>query len=312
MKKLLSFLLCAVLLLLTACGAPPQVEPAPETETGTTFTDDLGRQITVDHPQRIAVLIGSFADIWCLAGGKDQIVAAAGDTWTQFDLGLPDSVANLGGVKEINLEILAATEPDLVIASSNTDAQVELAETLEQMGLSTAYFKVSNLDEYLNMLDICTRITGCTENYRQYGIAVLRQADDARGRVDGSAPTVLYVRATGSSCKVKNSQDSVLGEMLADLGCVNIADRAGSLLEELSMEVILQQDPDHIFVVIQGSDPAKAETLLDKTLLSNPAWGTLTAVKEGRFHIMDPNLYNLKPNARWGEAYEKLADILYP
>ena len=66
-----------------------------------TFTDDLGRQVTVDHPQRVAVLIGSFADIWCLAGGKEQIVAAAGDTWTQFDLDLPDSVADLGGVKEM-------------------------------------------------------------------------------------------------------------------------------------------------------------------------------------------------------------------
>ena len=26
---------------------------------------------------------------------------------------------------------------------------------------------------------------------------------------------------------------------------------------------------------------------------------------------MDQQLYNLKPNARWGEAYEKLAEILY-
>ena len=163
MKKHLSFLLCAVLLLLTACGAPAPAEPAPTApapaeEAGMTFTDDLGRQVTVDHPQRVAVLIGSFADIWCLAGGKEQIVAAAGDTWTQFDLDLPDSVADLGGVKEINLELLAAAEPDLVIASSNTAAQVELAETLEQMCLNTAYFKVTNLDEYLHMLNICTRI----------------------------------------------------------------------------------------------------------------------------------------------------------
>lgn len=134
--------------------------------------------------------------------------------------------------------------------------------------------------------------------------------DDARQRADGSAPSVLYIRSTGSSCKVKNSEDSVLGEMLADLGCVNIAD--GGLLESLSMEVILQADPEHIFVVFQGSDVAKAQALLDKTLLSSPAWETLTAVREGRFHVMDPALYNLKPNARWGEAYEKLSQILYP
>ena len=51
---------------------------------------------------------------------------------------------------------------------------------------------------------------------------------------------------------------------------------------------------------------------LEGEVLSNPAWGGLTAVREGRFHTLEHELYNLKPNARWGEAYEKLADILYP
>ena len=44
---------------------------------------------------------------------------------------------------------------------------------------------------------------------------------------------MLYLRASGSSCKVKNSENSVLGEMLADLGCTNIADSDESLLENL-------------------------------------------------------------------------------
>ena len=132
------------------------------------------------------------------------------------------------------------------------------------------------------------------------------------GRADGSQPTVLYVRSTGSSCKVKNSKNSVLGEMLADLGCVNVADSQTSLLEQLSLEVILEQDPDFIFAVLQGADPTVAQERLEKTLLSNPAWQTLTAVREGRFHILDNQLYNLKPNERWGDAYEQLAEILYP
>lgn len=310
MKKLLLPTICMALLL-TGCAAsvPPVAAPSPS-ETAVTFTDSLGREVTVDRPERVAVLIGSFADIWCLAGGKDSLAAAANDAWTSFDLGLDEDVVDLGGVKTPNLELLLAAEPDLVIASSNTAAQVELLDTFEQMGLNTAYFTVSSFPEYLNMLDICTQITGCREFYRTYGTDIQAQVDDARQRADGSAPSVLYIRSTGSSCKVKNSEDSVLGEMLADLGCVNIAD--GGLLESLSMEVILQGDPEHIFVVFQGSDVAKAQALLDKTLLSSPAWETLTAVREGRFHVMDPALYNLKPNARWGEAYEKLSQILYP
>ena len=79
------------LFLLTACTSPP-VSAAPEMpdqRDSVTFIDSLGRHVTVSNPQRVAALTGSFADMWCLAGGKEQLVAAAGDTWTQFDLGLP-------------------------------------------------------------------------------------------------------------------------------------------------------------------------------------------------------------------------------
>ena len=123
---------------------------------------------------------------------------------------------------------------------------------------------------------------------------------------------MLCIRATGVSCKVKGSRDFVLGEMLADLGCVNIADSDESLLEDLSLEAIIAAEPDYIFVVLQGSDPTDAMETLEQTLLQNPAWSELQAVREGRFYTLEHELYNLKPNARWGEAYEELADILYP
>ncbi len=51
---------------------------------------------------------------------------------------------------------------------------------------------------------------------------------------------------------------------------------------------------------------------MEQTLLRDPAWQSLSAVREGRFYILDQTLYNLKPNDRWGEAYEKLAQLLYP
>jgi len=308
MKQRILALLCA-LVLLTGCA---QERSVPEGEGAYTFTDDLGRTVTLDAPERVAALTGSFADIWCLAGGEDTLVAAAGDAWTGFDLGLSEEVTDLGAIKQPNLELLLASQPDLVLASSNTAAQVELLELLEQAGLRVAYFNVTNFDEYLNMLRICTGLTGDETAFEKYGAALSGQIEGAKARADNSQPTVLYIRATGTSCKVKNSRDTVLGEMLADLGCVNIADSRESLLEQLSLEAILQADPDYIFAVLQGADSTKAQKTLEQTLLTNPAWQSLTAVREGRFHVLEHELYNLKPNARWGEAYEKLADILYP
>ncbi len=314
MKKTMCFLLICMLLLLGGCGPVPAdaASSGKDPSTAVTFADDLGRQVTVDRPRRVACLISSFADIWCLAGGADQIVAATNATWLYFDLPLREDTVNLGATKELNLEQLIACEPDLILASCGTDRNTELESAFDKAGLTAAYFSVDNFEDYLRMLKICTEITGFTENYETYGTAVQNQVEEAKRRADGSRPTVLYVRATGSSCKVKNSEGSVLGEMLAALDCENIADRDDSLLEQLSMEAILESDPDYIFAVLQGSDTTDAEKILETTLLQNPAWSTLTAVQEGRYYVMDQNLYNMKPNARWGEAYEQLADILYP
>lgn len=306
MRKALCLML--LMLMLAACGTQ-----AVEKGSVTTFTDDLGREVTCpEHPERVAALIGSFADVWCLAGGRDTLVATADDAWTSFDLGLGDATANLGAVKTPSLETLLAAEPDLVIASVNTEANLELEDVLESAGIPVVYFDVQGFEDYLNMLEICTQLTGKPENYEKYGVEVQNEIDAAIARADGSAPTVLVVRATGVSCKVKASEGNVLGEMLAALGCVNIADSDTSLLEDLSLEAIIAAQPDYIFAVLQGSDPTDAMATLETTLLSNPGWNQLEAVREGRFYTMEHELYNLKPNARWGEAYEKLADILYP
>ena len=276
------------------------------------LTDDLGRSVTIERrPQCVAALIGSFADNWCLAGGADALVAAADDTFRKFDLPISAETINLGATKDISLEKLLAAQPQLVIASCSTAEQVALEPVLSQMGLNTVYFDVDSFEDYLRMLRVCTQITGCDENYARYGEAVQAQVDAARARADGSRPTVLYVRATGSSCRVKGSEGSVLGEMLAAMDCENIADSEEGLLENLSIEAILKADPDFIFVVEQSADPDAAKAVLEKTLFSNPAWQTLTAVREGRVHVMDGSLFNLKPNSRWGEAYEQLAEILY-
>lgn len=289
-------------------------EPSSVSET-LEITDDLGRTVVVPRqPQRVAALIGSFASVWILSGGT--LVAAADDAWDDFDLNLPDDVVNLGSTKELSLEQLFASEPELVIASTNTQLDLDWKEPLERAGIPTLYFDVSSFGDYLRMLDICTQITGRADLYQQNGLDVREQID---GVIAGSqralselasAPTVLYLRATAVSVKAKGSEGTVLGEMLADLGCVNIAD-GSSLLEELSLEAILQSDPDYIFIVEQGNDTGAIEQNLDELLRENPAWAGLTAVREGRLYYLDGRLYNLKPNDRWGEAYEQLAEILF-
>lgn len=279
------------------------------------FTDDLGREIMVEHPQRVAALLGSFADMWYLAGG--EIAASADDAWDDFDLPLPDEAVNLGMTKELSLEKLFETDPDLVLASVNTKLHMEWQEILESAGITAAYFDIADFDDYLRVLDIFTDITGRKDLYQENGEKIQGQIQrivkESQEHIEdrGEAPTVLILRASSSWIRAKNSQNHVLGEMLAAMGCVNIADSNELLLENLSMEYIMTEDPDHIFICQIGDEQEKAMEHMETFIAENPAWNTLTAVKEGRVHHMEKALYTLKPNDRWAEAYQKVEELLF-
>ena len=307
----IAILACTTMLLgiFTACGSAESTQ----SQNSIAFTDALGRQVSVQkEPERVAALIGSFADVWVLSGGS--ICATAEDAWDDFDLELPDAV-NIGGAHSPNLELLLAADPDLVIASASTSSNVEMREVLEAAGITVAYFDVDNFDDYLAMLDICTDITGRKDLYEKNGLMIQSQIEVVKTEVAASSlsddeRTVLLLRAHSGSVKAKGSEGTILGEMLADLGCINIADSDTSLLEALSVESVIRQEPYRIFVVTMGDDTEKAIDNLNRLMDENPAWGSLRAVTEGRLHVMDRKLFNIKPNAGWAESYEKLSEII--
>jgi iron complex transport system substrate-binding protein len=309
--KIIAIIICFSVLssLLTACSS----EQNEYDQSAVIFTDALGREVSVPkEPERVAALIGSFADVWMLAGGS--VCATAEDAWDDFGLALPDAV-NIGGAHSPNLELIFSVNPDFVIASASTSSNVEMKETLEAAGIAVAYFDVDNFSDYLAMLDICTDITERKDLYECNGLAIQSQIEDIKQAIEERAlpeeqRTVLLLRAHSSSVKAKGSKVMILGEMLADLGCINIADSDTSLLETLSVESIIRQEPYRIFVVTMGDDTEKAIDNLNQMMNENPAWGTLDAVAEGRLHLMERKLFNIKPNADWAESYEKLSEIL--
>lgn len=306
MKKIVALILL-MSLLLTACSG------TVERTDAYTFTDDLGRTVTVDHPQRVAALLASFAQIWQLAGG--QVVATADDAWNDLHLELGEDTVNLGNTKSLSLELLLGSQPDFILASTNTRQNVEWRDTLEATGIPVAYFDVGDFEDYLRLLKICTDITGRSDLYETNGLAIQSQIDAAIGHsrqrlAEQEAPTVLSMVVSSSSIHVKNSENNVLGEMLSALGCVNIADSETSLLQNLSLEYIHQVDPQFIFIVQRGDDTEGMLQNIAAELESNPLWSQLTAVKEGRVFIMEKELYGFKPNHRWGASYEGLEAIL--
>ena len=138
MKKKFLIIFLAALMLVSGCGRNTNsTTELKETDlTVYTFTDDLGREVIVENPQRVAALLGSFADMWVLAGG--EVYASADDAWEDFQIDMPEDAVNLGKTKEISLEKLFEAQPDFIMASTNTRVHMEWKETLEQTDIPVA------------------------------------------------------------------------------------------------------------------------------------------------------------------------------
>ncbi len=292
-------------------GAASGLEtPSPSAEPGPyTFTDELGNEITVNNPQRVVALMGGFAETWILAGGK--LCGVTDDAVEERGLDLPSDVAVVGKYNSPNVEEIIALNPELVILSSETEAHMMLRDTLENAGIIAAYFKVTYFEDYLAMLETCTQITGRDDLYERNGRMVKDKIDDVQSDVsDEEHPSVLFLITFSGGVRVQNSS-TMTGRMLFELGCENIADKNASLLKEFSIEGIISEDPDYIFVVPMGNDDELAMRNLRESIEQNPAWNGLTAVKSGRYILLPKDKFLYKPNVRWNESYEHLRDILY-
>ena len=309
---LLALLLVSILAL-SGCGTNQTIQETSQQEDGYTFTDAIGQEITVHNPQRVVSLMGSFSEIWILAGGADTLVGTSYDTVDNRDLGLPEDIAIVGTYQNPNIEEILALNPDLVLLSSETtrtDSHVALKDALNGADIPAAYFSVTHFEDYLNMLKICTDITGNQDAYQTNGIAVEKRiAQIIADSKTETSPSVLLMITYSGGIRAQSS-DTMTGKILSELGCKNILDDYPSMLQDFSVEKIIETDPDYIFVIPMGNDDALAQKNLKENVESNPAWNSLTAVKNDRYILLPKDKFLYKPNAVWDESYAYLAALL--
>ncbi|WP_166544051.1 ABC transporter substrate-binding protein [Acutalibacter sp. 1XD8-36] len=286
----LALMLC---LTLAACGGGP----GPSVESAPAFSGD----------SRVVCLYSSYAEAWLLAGGT--LVGVTDDAVNERKLDVGDAEI-IGTVKEPNTEAIIALEPDLVIFSEDIAAQVDMTDVLTNAGITCSGYRVDTFEDYAEMMRDFCRHTGRGELLKEYVDKPAEQIESVRKEYgfESGGPKVLLIRAFSTGIKAK-TDDELAGAILLDLGCQNIADEHPSMLEDLSLEEVIDADPDYIFVTTMGKEEA-ALSFLEGMIEANPAWDSLTAIKEGRFHVLPKDLFHYKPNHRWGESYEYLGELL--
>jgi len=324
-RRSLSFILAVCLVLCVAaaagCSAKKQTnkenmgqanKAASAESEYVTFTDILGETVRIKkRPQRVISFINSATNVWYSAGG--EVIGRIDSTEQLTEKAFSAEVC--GSLSNPNVEKILSLRPDLLLLSAGMSGQKALVPVLKENNIPYMLIAYENLSEYLGLLKTFAEITGRADLCDEIGDKVQREVDEILTRLPKDKhPSILLLYGTAANLRVR-LPDTPVGEILNDLGALNIAEDSRLTEAEMqifSMERILAKDPDFIFLQTMGSDLEKIQARVAKETSANPAWKSLTAVKEGRYIVLPKELYLYKPNERYGEAYEGLAKILYP
>lgn len=297
MKKI--FLLITLLFVMASCEKSNIIEEKDEISV----VDTLGNEVSVSlKPKSVVSLGSSITEIWLLADG--ELVGTTEDSFDRFDF---ENVSNVGTLKEPNLEEIMKINPDIVLMSSSISGQTELEPTLKNANIDVLYCDVNSFEDYLYVLDMFTKINETENLYETNGISVSEEIENYKNKaVDFEEKTGLFFRTSATNFKALPS-DNFAVKIMEDMGIRNIAN--DSILDDLSIEAILKEDPYYIFIVVMGDEEELAMEQYEAFIKENPAFETLNAVKENRVIVLPKELFHNKPNNRWGEAYGYMYEI---
>ncbi len=315
-KKIISLIL--LILTLTVLGCSEKVCTSedssliPQNGYSVGFTDDAGKSFTLTQkPKKVAVLFSSFADMVLLSGGSVDITVGESIERGFAEKNTP--LVDSGAGKRISSELLLSYSPDLIIGSYDIAAHREAAEFIKDSGIPFALFRVDGFEDYDRVMKTLCTIFERPELYEKNVTDVRDGIELVKSCIDTTAPKkrILFVRCASSAkaTKAKTKDENFVCGMLDELHTFNIAEASPILLDGLSIEYILVENPDYIFFSPMGDEDAAKQYV--QSLIENGAWQSLTSIKTGNYAFLPKKLFQYKPNSRWDEAYKYLAELLY-
>ena len=282
MKKFFSLLLCLSMIALPAFAG----EAAPETITVSTLNGNReAMELAVPYdPQRIAVLDMASLDILDRLGVGDRVVGSATTALDYLQAYVTnEEIANLGTIKEADLEAVMASEPDVIFIGGRlsssydalseiapviylaTDAEIGVVESVRQNATTIASLFGLEAEVDALMADFDARIAA---------LAAFAEGQNA-----------IVGLCTSGSFNVLGS-DGRCSMISVEIGFDNLGDGdvTSTHGNESSFELIVELNPDYIFVLDRDAAIATEGAKLAQEIVENELVMETDAYKNG--HIV--------------------------
>ncbi len=280
-----------------------------ETDTTVTFKEASGKVVELPkNPERPIVTLNSILDLWYMSGGTSLARVKGSINVPEEAKELPQ----LGSISTINSELVMELEPDFLVVSG-TEYQIGVRDFFAAEGIPGVAISYNTYDDFRVILDLFTRLNDRRDIYDDTMVPYQRDVQSIINQAPKEGPSVCILFSTSKYVKVE-TQNTVTGYYCEQLGAQNIYQDTtieGATRVQLSLEYILEQDPDIIFVTTMGS-VEKCMTRMQEDIIESDIWGDLKAVKNGRFYYLDKSFSIYKPNRFYPEAFKIMAEYIYP
>lgn len=266
--------------------------------------DDRGVEVSVPaNPVRIAAVSYLAVDVALALGIKPVATTymTAGRE-PDFLLGLTRDMKAIGQRAKPNLELLSETKPDVIVAMKRytfgNAAQFEkiapyLAYNIEL--LDQSYQEVSDLSKVFGKPERGEELNADFKRHLEEFSAKAPKGVHPRFQImwGGDTPFSFHTENTAASIVAALGGDNIVGPVQQD----------GKFGMEVSLETMLEKDPEVIFVYDSGPDRPHE---------NNPIWQQLSAVKNGRVHYVGDQWVETNGPVAREIVLREAAHFLYP
>ena len=303
MRKLTGVLLAgAMAVSLAACGQAEEKsnaskkaeteqtkEQTPENVTIKSFNgnnEEVDLEVPYD-PERIAVLDMASLDILDNLGMGDRVVGSASTSLEYLtDYVDNEEVANLGTIKEADLEAVMECDPDVIFIggrlASSYDALSEIApvvflSTDSELGVVKSVTK--NAETIASMFGLEDEVSKKTESFDERIEALKKIAEGKTALVGMTTSGSFNLMGNDGRC-------SIVGR---EVGFENLtaAESTSTHGNEASFETVVEKNPDYIFVMDRDSAIGADGAQTAKEIVENELVMGTDAYKNGRIIYLE-------------------------
>ncbi len=228
---------------------------------------------------------------------------------------LPEKYINLptiGSVMEVDFEKLIKLNPDYFITDIMFKEKLE--DNLDKFNIKSFFIDTKNLTTLTKSIISLGNVLDKQDQAETLADSLEDPLKNIKDKINLDNKKSVAIMFGSSQSNLLADKNSYIGNIVDKLGIENITDDLGmeqtSGYIPINTEKIISYNPDYILRISHGSKE-DTKKMFDTEFDKNPAFKTLTAVKNHNVFDLDSSIFSSTANLNSPIAIEELINIFY-